>query len=130
MPFIMPYSPHFIDRRAIRGELVVGLALLGLGLTGVMQPYFLGLNLTALHGLLFSLSGTIAIWGASSHHFSRAFVINTSLGFFFAALAIAGPYLKGISSSLVFTPTDHLVRFLFATALLTISLTWKRYQRR
>jgi len=128
MPFIGPHPPYFIDRIAIRSELVVGLSLLGLGLAGVVAPYFLGLNLTALHGLLLSLAGVLAIWGATSHHFKRAFAVNTSLGYFFAALAITGPYLKGVTSYLVLTSMDHIIHFLIATAFLTLSLTWKRYQ--
>ena len=49
MPFIMPHRPYFNDRRAIRSELGIGVLLLVLGLTGIVYPHFLSLNLNLIH---------------------------------------------------------------------------------
>jgi uncharacterized membrane protein HdeD (DUF308 family) len=129
MPFIMPHRPYFIDRKAIRTELGIGVLLLGLGLVGIVEPHFIGLNLNSTHGLILDVAGVIAIWGATSHHYSRGFFVNTGLGLFFATLAFTGPYLKDVSDSLTFSRVDHIAHFLFAILFLALSLTWKRYQK-
>ncbi len=129
MPLIMPHRSYFIDRKATRKEIGIGVLLLGLGLVGIVEPHFLGLNLNSTHGLILALAGVLAVWGATSRNFSRGFYVNTGVGLFFATLAITGPYLKDISDTLVFNRVDHIVHFLFAILFLALSLTWKRYQK-
>lgn len=129
MPFIMPHRPYFIDRKAIRTELGIGVVLLVMGLIGIVEPHFLGLNLNSMHGLLLGVTGVVAIWGATSHHYTRGFYVNTGLGLFFATMAIIGPYLKDVTNILVLNRVDHIAHFLFAILFLALSLTWKRYQK-
>lgn len=123
MPFITRRRPYFIDRKAVRSELVIGVLLLALGLIGILEPHFLGLNLNSMHGLILGVAGVIAIWGATSH---QGFYVNTGLGLLFVTMAIIGPYLKDISNILVLNRVDHIAHFLFAIMFLTLSLTWKR----
>lgn len=127
MPLFMQHTAYFVDRKSIRSELLVGLVLLALGLVGVVETHFLGINLTAAHGLFLSLAGSMAIWGAVSKNSTRAFYISLSLGFLFAILAIVGPYLGGASNYLAFSRMDHVVHFAFATVFLYLCLTWKRF---
>lgn len=129
MPFILPHRSYFIDRKAIRTELGLGVLLLGLGLIGILEPNFLGLNLSSMHGLILDVTGVLAIWGVTSHHFSRGFYVNTGLGLFYATMAITGPYLRYASDSLVLSRVDHFAHFLFAILFLVVSLTWKRYPK-
>lgn len=70
--------------------IAMGCLLMIIGLSGILNPEFMGMHLSAMHSLVLVASGCLSIWGATDRNSRNAYYVDLGLGIFFALNAIAG----------------------------------------
>ena len=71
---------------------VIGFVMLILAVAGLIDPGFMGLQLSAMHCGVLGGTGALAVWAgfSSEENRERAFKVSLSLGLFFLANVVAG----------------------------------------
>jgi hypothetical protein len=124
--------------------IAVGCFLIIVGLSGALNPEFMGLHLSTMHTLVLILSGSLSIWGATKVSDVKSYQVNLGLGIFFAIHAIAG-FLLGEPGTpevgydapdelllriapgfLELGTVDHFLHAFLAIWFITSAVSWRR----
>ena len=70
--------------------LIMGFALIVIGLLGTVMPETLGLHLSAAHNLIHLVTGILSMWAGSADDPKKALVLCITAGFIYATLGVAG----------------------------------------
>ena len=90
---------------------VIGFVMVILAVAGLINPGFMGLQLSPMHCAVLAGTGALAIWAgfSSQENRERAFKVSLALGLFFLANVIAGLMLpEAVKDRSVFN--EQLVR--------------------
>lgn len=71
-------------------SIAVGSFMILIGLSGILNPEFMGMHLSAMHTLVLIATGSLAIWGAMNVDRKKSYLVSLGLGIFFALHALAG----------------------------------------
>jgi hypothetical protein len=71
-------------------SIAVGCLMIVIGLSGILNPEFMGMHLSAMHTLVLIGTGSLAIWAAHKANKKRAYQVSMGLGIFYAIHALAG----------------------------------------
>lgn len=125
-------------------SIALGCFMIILGLSGILNPAFMGMHLSAMHSLVLTGGGILSIWAAIKS-FRTAYLVNVGLSIFFALHAIAGfllgepgtpnvgynapddLLLKIAPGFLELGMVDHIVHALLAIFFFTGAIWWKRH---
>lgn len=71
---------------------VIGFVMLILALAGIVDPSFLGLELSRMHCFVLAAGGALSVWAGftSDENRQRAYTVSLTLGIFFLVNLIAG----------------------------------------
>lgn len=71
-------------------SIAVGCFMILIGLSGILNPEFMGMHLSAMHTLVLIGTGGLSVWAAHQPNMRRAYRVSLGLGIFFALHALAG----------------------------------------
>jgi hypothetical protein len=93
-------------------SIVVGSFLIVLGLSGILNPEFMGLHLSAMHSLVLTASGILSLWSGTTNDKTRVYYTSLGLCIFFALHTLVGFLMGGPGTPSVGydAPDELLVR--------------------
>lgn len=91
-PATVRYSQTKTRRKSYTQTVTIamGCLLMLIGLSGILNPEFMGMHLSAMHTLVLVASGCLSIWGATQADVHKAYLVDLGLGIFFGLNAFAG----------------------------------------
>jgi hypothetical protein len=129
-------------------SIAVGCFLMLIGLSGILNPAFMGLHLPPMHSAVLVGGGCLSIWSGIVDDSHKAYLSNLGLGIFFALNAIAGWILgepgqpqvghdardqllvKIAPGFIELGLVDHILHTVLAIVFVSGAISWKIHHRK